>query len=298
MNSVIKRLDKYFDEKGIMIHFPGPIEEGGDGTATGGGDSINREGHFWFAIWAANMHLKSVTRYYRGRPELSLNINTVIATNWSRAAGCVIRHWKGYNKAFDKQYGTSRDQFMPIAIAGLVYDSIRGHKLFSYYKKRYGMMPNFRPHKGDWNGDFLLPDHRSSLHRANPINKRLNLTMIIGDVFRFFSVLVRIVRSHLDHDNVGDSLNLNQEVLLGILKHETWLTKLTAFIWAKFVYGGPQFQLDWYFRHSHAPPINELYRGIHEHYYPKPMWPQAVSFSQMNTVDIEKASTEPQPMVK
>lgn len=283
----MKRQADYFDEKGVLIHRPGPIKNGGDGTETGGGDSINREGHYWFTLWAQNQI--GPTHFYADR---ELKINDVISLNWNKRAGCVIRHWKGYNKAFDQQYGTSRDQFMPIAIAGLVHESIRGLKLFEYYKKRLGMMPNFRPLRGDWDGDFLLPDHRGSLHRAYSGNHSLNLTMIIGDVFRFFSVLVRILRSHLDHDNVGDSLNLNQEIILGVLKHSTWFTKLTAWAWAKFVYGGPQYQLDWYFRHRHAPPINELYRTIHEVIYPKPLWGRTVSFSQVNTVETEKALTQ------
>lgn len=255
----------YIDEKGCIIHKPGNEDQGGDGTPTGGGDSSNRCGHYWFTAF--------FTGHNPAEASGVKDINTQGLINWSKRAGCIIRHWRGYNKAFDKQYGTSRDQFMPFAIAALVHNTIRGHKLFDYYKRRHGMMPNFRPLKGDWHGDFLLPDHRSSLIRANPKTKRLGFKIIFGDVWRFFHMVIRVILSHINHDKwVGDSLNFNQEIILGLAKQPWFLTKLTGFLWAKLVYGGPQWQLDHYFRQSHAPPINDLYRPIHDKYYPEPLF--------------------------
>lgn len=264
----MKNMSDYYDENGIIIHKPGPT---GDETQTGGGDSINREGHYWFYKFFFDKYFSAPALYkpFCDNIQRPISVNEVCLINWNKKAKCVIRHWKGYKKAFDPQYGTSRDQFMPIAISALLYDSIRGHKLFEYYQSRCGMMPNLRPSKGDWNGDILGFEHRSSLHRANPETKKQNTMMILGDIARLFSAVIRIFKTRRDHDDVGDSLNLNQEIILGVALHSNFITRFTAKIWAKHVYGGPQYQLDHYFRHDHAPPINELYEHLNNYFYRK-----------------------------
>lgn len=260
----------FFDEKGILIHRPGPDF---DGTPSGGGDSINRIGHFWFCFKAQEEVFGNVRLFPADALSYSRGLNASILLSWDHEAGCVARHWKGYPDASRGQYGTSRDQFMPITVAALMGDTFRGYKLLDYACRRHGMMPNFRPLAGDFHGDFLLPEHWSTLLRANIHTGRLGkVAMFLGDLWRWLPILIRILITHWDHDNTGDSLNLNQEILLGVIRRPNPVTRLQAWFFGRFVYGGPQYQLDRYFRQPHAPMINELYQPLVERFYPSPMF--------------------------
>lgn len=231
-----------------------------DGTPTGGGDSSNRIGHFWFCFFAC---LRINTRLMRIFPKQTVGLNQAILINWDHNAHCVARHWKGYPNAFDKQYGTSRDQFLPITIAALYAETPRGIILMLYAARRLGQMPNFRPLKGDWNGDFLLPDHWSSVLRAyKHCPKYLYPIIWLGDVWRVGSVLTRIACLKRDKDDTGDSLNLTMELTLGLLERPNFITRFAAWLFSKYSPISIQEQLDSYFAPQHSPPINELYRPI------------------------------------
>jgi len=255
----VKDWANYFDEKGILIHIPG---EEYDGTLTGAGDSINRLGHYWFCYFASLKleDLDHVRTFPRGNMP---GLNQAILISWDHKENCVARHWKGYPNATDEQYGTSRDQFMPITMAALYCFVPRGIHLLNYAFRHFGCMPNFKPWRGDFNGDFLFPDHWSSLVRACQYSKwYVYPLMWLGDVWRIGSVLVRLSVLKRDKTNVGDSLNLTMELILGQIEKPNFLTRFAARLFAKHSPITPQEQMDYYFHQEHAPPINELYRPL------------------------------------
>ena len=271
----MKNWSLFFDEKGMLTHIGTDrhIAYVDDGTPTGGGDAINREGHFWFPYYLIQELMPMELKRF---PARAITIANVIWLNWSAENKFTCRYWKAHPDPQDAQYGTSRDQGLPILLAALVSWTIRGHVMMSTLHSRWGMFPNLQPTKGDWNGDLMFPDHWSSAYRAAHIKGvKAWLIIWIGDIWRTGSILWRIKNSWAKddkglRDDVGDSLNLNMEVLLSRFLRPTWLTWIHAQLWGRFVHGGPQWQLDAYFRQPHAPPINELYQPLTKHFFPPP----------------------------
>lgn len=112
----------FYDADGLIIH-----REGGSPTgAEDGGDTLQREGWYWLGVWirqnTPGMQPWTIPR--------SLNFDQVIALMEPNHDGVFYRHPKEpkFNKPFDKEYGTSRDQLIPmIAALGVwgKYDVLR-----------------------------------------------------------------------------------------------------------------------------------------------------------------------------
>lgn len=285
----MKNWDNYFDEKGVLVHIgteknPNPegIKDANDGTPTGGGDSLNREGHFWFTWWCFKK-LRLPDAYALIFQSFGIGPANVFKINWDSIEKFACRYWKAHPDSTDEHYGTSRDQGFPALIMGLVNDCARSIQMLKYLENRNGMFPNLQPYKGDWNGDIMMPEHWSSAYRALDLDQHW-AKIWFGDLWRFMPLFVRIYKSYEKdangfRDNVGDSLNLNLEILLGVLRRPNIITRTQAWLWGKLVYGGPQYQLDAYFRQPHAPPINELYQPIHKIIYPTPLVPHVGPFA-------------------
>ncbi len=282
----MKNWADYLDEKGMIRHLPGPAPHG-DQTVNGGGDAINREGHVAFCYEVGNsMGVYSWAQATSLFPGRAIDLEEVIWLCMDTNAGCFTRYWQApYNKADDEDFGTSRDQFEPVMIPALIQRLSIANQILTMVEMRNGALPNLNIEKGDLNGDALFPDNWAALYRAKSGSGN-EIRIFLGDLYLFIQVLIRVFLSYKKEErepgvfkrtNVGDSLNLTMRTIWGWYCRSTWPSKLSAWVFGKFVYGGVQYQLDVYFAPKHAPPINECYRPIVSKVFPKPIFFDSVT---------------------
>lgn len=273
----MKDWDNFFDSKGTVIHTPGAIADDGDGTESGGGDAINRTGHYYFLLWCHDLLFHGVV--VSGSAQMPTTIlrqkmQDQLLLNWDDNEKCICRYWKAYPNSTDADWGVGRDQFMPPTITALLLDCAWAKLLLGYVERRNGLLPNIHPEKSDWNGDALWPDNWASLYRAAREDKPLKI--LAGDLFRFLAIAIRIIKSGIKneknglYDDVGDSINLTQELMLFKLLAPGLMSTIQCWLFGFLVYGGVQYQWDVYFAPPHAPPFDELARPVIGYVFPRP----------------------------
>ena len=102
-----------YDEDGLIVHRFSAAEEA-EGN-TGGGDTAQREGWYWLGVWI-RQNTPGMAPWI---PTRKLNFDQVLALLEPNHDGIIFRHPKQpkFNKPFDKEYGTSRDQLLPLMAA-------------------------------------------------------------------------------------------------------------------------------------------------------------------------------------
>ena len=112
--------DMFFDDDGLIIH----LSTGANGSAPGtpdGGDTMQREGWYWLGVWL-RANAPGLTPWTVPRKN-NLTFEQVHRMLEPAGDGVFYRHPKmpPYNKPWDKEYGTSRDQLVPwVAVLGLM----------------------------------------------------------------------------------------------------------------------------------------------------------------------------------
>ncbi len=96
----------YYDDLGLIVH------KSTDG-AFDGGDTAQREGWYWLGVWIRN-HTPGLEPWTTPR---KLSFDQVLRLLEPRSDGVFVRHPKQYPNAFDKDYGLSRDQMIPLVAA-------------------------------------------------------------------------------------------------------------------------------------------------------------------------------------
>lgn len=109
----------FCDQYGLIV------SKNTDGTFNGG-DTLAREGWYWLGVWI-RQHTPGMEAW---KPNRMLTFDQVLALVEPNGDGIFYRHPKQapYNKGFDKEWGTSRDQIVPIVAAMGVWgknDAIR-----------------------------------------------------------------------------------------------------------------------------------------------------------------------------
>lgn len=112
----IQQRPAYCDSTGLLVH----IDD--DGTPTGkfnGGDTAQREGWYWLGVWLRS-HTVGLTPWTHAR---LLTFDQVIAKLEPNRNGVFYRHptLPPWNSPYDKDWGTSRDQLVPLIAAMGVY---------------------------------------------------------------------------------------------------------------------------------------------------------------------------------
>ena len=108
------RLDQaiYYDQYGLIVH------KGSDGSDDGG-DTAQREGWYWVGVWL-RQHTKGLTPWPVKREKSFQQVVALLEPNHD---GVIYRHPKEpkFNKPYDKEWGTSRDQIIPLIVAMGLY---------------------------------------------------------------------------------------------------------------------------------------------------------------------------------
>ena len=101
----------YFDNDGLIVH--------SEGESFDGGDTAQREGWYWLGVWL-RAHTPGLTPWTEPR---KLNFDEVLKLLEPHADGVFYRHPKlpPWNDPFSKEWGTSRDQLVPLIAAMGVY---------------------------------------------------------------------------------------------------------------------------------------------------------------------------------
>lgn len=104
--------DIYYDADGLIVH------AGADGKVDGG-DTAQREGWYWLGVWL-RQNTPGLTPWQTPR---RLNFEQVLRLLEPKGDGVFYRHPKlpPWNNAFSKEWGTSRDQLVPLIAAMGVY---------------------------------------------------------------------------------------------------------------------------------------------------------------------------------
>jgi hypothetical protein len=97
-----------YDADGLIV------QKSSDGIIDGG-DTAQREGWYWLGVWI-RAHTQSLQPW---TPKRKLNFDQVLRLLEPKSDGIFYRHPKEpkYNNPFDKEYGFSRDQMIPLIAA-------------------------------------------------------------------------------------------------------------------------------------------------------------------------------------
>lgn len=158
----------------------------------------------------------------------------------------------------------SRDQTIPLIIAAGFYASFQFLRRVEYSVREN----NYRFQ----NGDLCSPEHYAVMIRAHYLNRyevtpsRKRIAQLwLGDAFNLLNTVIRVVKSHLNHDDVGDCINHTLICYQAALYKPTLFSKLSRFLFSKLRYKGVQYAFDHYHRpESGGNPLNELARFMIE----------------------------------
>lgn len=211
-----------------------PIMYGTDGliihNGMDGGDTAQREGWYWFGIWIRQQVLKDPWPIPR-----KLTFPQVIQLLEPKQDGIFYRHpkLKPWNNPFDKTYGFSRDQMLPLVAAmgvwgqteplrrlwnALPQDVLGGtkHTFNGEWKTVFGQKTVFT-------GDIVGPATINLFRRAwneDPMPAS-DHNGPGGETELAANVDVRLASTLNDRDNTGDDLNLIVMLLMSILRFPT-----------------------------------------------------------------------------
>ena len=103
--------DVYYDDDGLIVHRAG--------DAIDGGDTAQREGWYWLGVWL-RQNTPGLTPWTLPR---KLSFEQVLKLLEPKGDGVFYRHPKlpPWNNPFSKEWGTSRDQLVPLIAAMGVY---------------------------------------------------------------------------------------------------------------------------------------------------------------------------------
>jgi hypothetical protein len=236
-------LDIKFDDQGLIVQLNG---DGGDCAARSGELITGR-----------------VFTYSRDLETHGIYFDKVIRLLEPNGDGVLLRYNRTpYNKPYEGDFATSRDQTIPMIIAaGFVDQAAFVSRVFSKICNNW-----LRFH----NGDLCGPEHLCVILRALLFSQPSVIWQLIlfplfciGDFFNLLNSIIRIIYSHIDHDDVGDDINHVQICLQAIHCHPTPVSLLSRKLYSKLRYRGVQYAFDWYHRPSSGGnPLNELYRPI------------------------------------
>ncbi len=221
----------YYDADGLIVH------KGMDG-----GDTAQREGWYWFGVWIRKNVLSDPWTVPR-----QLSFQQVIGMLEPARDGVFYRHpkLKPWNNPYDKEFGFSRDQMIPLVAAMGVWgqtDSLR---------RLWNALPQDRvggtkhTFNGEWQtvlgvrtvytGDVVGPSTINHFRRAwgeDPIPAS-DGNGVGGEAELEANVALRLKAGLGDKDDTGDDLNLIVMLLMSLLRFKTPASSRATNVYAK-----------------------------------------------------------------
>src|ERR1700722_6650677 len=228
--------DIYYDSDGLIVH-----------RGCDGGDTAQREGWYWFGLWIRQNILTDSSKYDPWVIPRKLTFSEVLQLLEPAGDGVFYRHPKlpPWNNPYDKQWGFSRDQMIPLVAAmgvwgktaelrrlwnALPQDVIGGTKhTFN------GQWQTFLGQKTVYTGDDVKFATINLFRRAWNEDPMLasdgNGTP--GEDELAGNVGIRLAASANDRDNTGDDLNLIVMLLMSILRFPSKISTAAINVYAK-----------------------------------------------------------------
>lgn len=248
----MKKLSQFIGPYGLIRHL-------NDGTESGGGDTLNREGHYWFIRKFDHLTIPYFKLNWGELFVRDLHFDDVIARLWFD--NFLVRYPEGpYNNPWFGKFYTSRDQLEAML-----------RPLRMWNQKEFWIIEQYL-YKNNWLGPGLDPFFKECFTIFQKAEKDFakRFLVYLGDFIQFGSVLVRCLVSWFDKTNVGDSVNMTQALIYENEINKTWVARLNAWVFGKFVYGGVMYQLRTYFNPPSphiAPPIDVMYQPLVQHFF-------------------------------
>ncbi|MGE4043605.1 MAG: hypothetical protein AB7F35_02035 [Acetobacteraceae bacterium] len=136
---ILENRDIFYDQWGLIVH------KDDDGKLNGG-DTAQREGWYWLGVWIRN----NTPGLEPWKSTRQLNFDQVLKLLEPNGDGVFYRHPKQapYNNPYDKEWGTSRDQLVPLIAAMGVW----GKK--DELRRLWDVMPEDLLGKHSFNGNY------------------------------------------------------------------------------------------------------------------------------------------------
>lgn len=220
----------FYDKDGLIVH------DGMDG-----GDTAQREGWYWFGVWIRQYVLRQPWTVPR-----KLVFSEVIKLLEPAGDGIFYRHpkLKPWNSPFDKDYGFSRDQMVPLVAAMGVWGLTRELRRLWNALPQDDLLGTKHTFNGGaktiltkkvFTGDIVGPMTINLFRRAwneDPM-RATDGNGPSGERELQLNVGTRLAASATDRDNTGDDLNLIVMLLMSILRFPSTVSAQSANIYAK-----------------------------------------------------------------
>lgn len=228
--------DFYCDDDGLIVH------RGSGPNHRDGGDTAQREGWYWFGVWIREKKLKSPWNSPR-----KLTFPDVIKLLEPNSDGVFYRHPKlpPWNNPYDKEWGFSRDQMIPLIAAMGVWG------LHAPLLRLWNALPQDKlgGTKHTFNGEWVPSKQSPLVHTGDPIlpatinlyRRGLNQDPMAagdgngpgGEQDLAINVGLRITAALNDRDNTGDDLNLVVSLIMSTLVYPSTTSTQAANLYAK-----------------------------------------------------------------
>jgi len=254
----MKDIKKYTDQRGYLGH-------------------IDSNGNLEFGDSSARTSFKEIANYLSGKPASKIYIMHLIS-RLRLNSGEYTRHWNG--AMWSGKPGTmSRDNFLPLVVLMGFFDckALLKSSLWTLIKRGFFLWNTKAI--GQQNDNWKIPDHGGFtllIAYLRSFKSRFSYPiLLLVDLVLLLNVIIRVIISRIDSDNVGDDLNLTLLLIQGSEIMPTPLLTLAKYIYKKFrlkayvkCYGHPiHTAFAWYFRHDGAPPIDVLYYPLIKKYF-------------------------------
>jgi hypothetical protein len=228
--------DIFYDQDGLIVH------KGLDAGHRDGGDTAQREGWYWLGVWIRQNALRDPWPESR-----KLTFPQVIRLLEPKNDGVFYRHPKlpPWNNPYDKEWGFSRDQMIPLVAAmgvwglttelrrlwnALPQDVVGGtkHTFNGQWQTLFG-------HKTIYTGDDV------KLATINLFRRAWNEDPMLasdgngspGEDDLAANVGIRLAATLNNRDNTGDDLNLIVMLLMSILRFPSATSTAAVNLYAK-----------------------------------------------------------------
>jgi hypothetical protein len=223
--------DILYDSDGLIVH-----------RGCDGGDTAQREGWYWFGLWIRQNVLKDPWTVPR-----TLTFPEVLRLLEPASDGVFYRHPKlpPWNNPYDKQWGFSRDQMIPLVAAMGVWGKT------TELRRLWNALPQdvIGGTKHTFNGEWKTLLGQKTVYTGDDVKlATINLFRRAwnedpmpasdgngtpGEDELAANVGIRLAASASDRDNTGDDLNLTVMLLMSILRFPSKISSAAVNLYAK-----------------------------------------------------------------
>jgi hypothetical protein len=224
-----------YDSDGLIVH-----------RGCDGGDTAQREGWYWFGLWIRQNKLQDLSDTDKKAYSRKLTFSEVLRLLEPAGDGIFYRHPKlpPWNNPYDKQWGFSRDQMIPLVAAMGVWG------MTSELRRLWNALPQdvLGGTKHTFNGEWQTFLGQQTIYTGDDVKLgTINLFRRAwnedpmpasdgsgepGEKELAANVGIRLVAAQ-DRDNTGDDLNLIVMQLMSILRFPSMISTAAGALYAK-----------------------------------------------------------------